>query len=167
MPPEDIPIENLGDKRNGLRIHDLDDLFGMMRTLMDGFVILQKDFVDLRNEMKKHVEIEDRIFGKQNAELQKLSNLVKAFPKRKEDGLPDIEGHHNDHVTRMQDAESSSAFWRRIRIGMAEKLIWGTLLVVLFLVVLGVRDEVVDLIKKPPTNTQVIQGIEHGVELTK
>lgn len=76
----------------------------------------------------------DRRFDEILAELRKLNG---AFP-RSEDGSVDFEGHKRYHEEMIQAARAQTEFWRELRLDIAKKGVWGLLIIVCGLVLVGI-----------------------------
>lgn len=67
------------------------------------------------------------------AEVRKINN---AFP-RDEDGEVDHDGHRRYHESLIKAADAQEKFWRELRLDIAKKGVWGILIIVLGLIMVG------------------------------
>lgn len=75
----------------------------------------------------------DRRFDEILAELRKING---AFP-RNDDGSVDFDGHKRYHEEMIAAARAQTEFWRELRLDIAKKGVWGLLIIVCGLVVVG------------------------------
>lgn len=67
------------------------------------------------------------------AELQKING---AFA-RNSDGTVDFDGHRRYHESMIAAAEAQTQFWRELKLEIAKKGVWGLLVIICGLVVIG------------------------------
>ena len=76
----------------------------------------------------------DKCFDEILTELRKLNG---AFP-RSEDGSVDFEGHKRYHEEMIQAAKAQTEFWHELRLDIAKKGVWGLLIIICGLVIVGI-----------------------------
>lgn len=75
----------------------------------------------------------DKRFDEILMELRKLNG---AFP-RNDDGSVDFEGHKRCHDEMIQAAKAQTEFWRELRLDIAKKGVWGLLIIICGLTIIG------------------------------
>lgn len=68
--------------------------------------------------------------------LEELKKINGAFP-RDEEGRVDHEGHRKYHESLIKAAEAQEKFWQELRLDVAKKGVWGVLIIVLGLIMVG------------------------------
>lgn len=76
----------------------------------------------------------DKRFDEVMSELAKINS---AFA-RNSDGTVDHLGHRKYHEAMIEAAEAQTEFWRELRLDIAKKGIWGLLVIVCGLVIVGI-----------------------------
>jgi hypothetical protein len=108
--------------------------------------------------MHEHMTEQARTTREIKAELSDLSTIIHAFPVRRTDGKPDIDGHRTDHESRMMDAAASQKRMDSIKTVIVEKTVSGIYYAVVFLLLMGAKD----LILHPtpdPTISKITQAM--------
>jgi hypothetical protein len=110
----------------------------------------QDAMIQLDRRLTAHMNIEERIVKETNDALYKItkdveavSSLLKAFPK-KHDGSIDVEGHLDDHLTRMTQARASKKWWNDLRDDLAANAVKAAIVFILLLIALGAKEWVLD-----------------------
>lgn len=67
-----------------------------------------------------------------------LEDLAGAFPKD-DDGTPDFRGHHDHHARLIKAAQAQERFWNELRLDVAKKGLWGLLVIVVGLAIVGIQ----------------------------
>ena len=124
--------DEIADLRVTPRDANLNDLFSLVRTVMTDLQLLR---LALENHMKTEEESDTAL----KRELSSLGRLVRAFPKTPT-GEPDIEGHHDDHVTRMGEARAARKRWDQIKNIVVEVIVRGVAYGFIIIFLLGVKD---------------------------
>ena len=75
----------------------------------------------------------DRRFDEILTELRKING---AFP-RNDDGSVDFDGHKRYHEEMIAAARAQTEFWRELRLDIAKKGVWGLLIIVCGLIIVG------------------------------
>lgn len=88
------------------------------------------DEVHLAKSDNAHI---DRRFDEVLAELRKING---AFA-RNSDGSVDFDGHRKYHESMIAAAEAQTQFWNELKLEIAKKGIWGLLVIVCGLVLVG------------------------------
>lgn len=68
--------------------------------------------------------------------LDEIRMLHNAFP-RTDAGETDIDGHRKYHEAMIRSAEAQAEFWRELRLDIAKKGIWGLLIAISGLIMVG------------------------------
>jgi hypothetical protein len=68
------------------------------------------------------------------AELRQMNG---AFAKNP-DGTVDYDGHRKYHESMIEAAEAQTQFWRELRLDIAKKGVWGLLIIVVGLIMVGI-----------------------------
>ena len=68
--------------------------------------------------------------------LDEMHKITGAFAK-KSDGTVDFDGHRQYHEAMIEAAEAQTQFWRELKLEIAKKGIWGLLVIICGLVVVG------------------------------
>lgn len=76
----------------------------------------------------------DARFDEIMAELRQMNG---AFAKNP-DGTVDYDGHRRYHEQMIAAAEAQTEFWRELRLDIAKKGIWGLLIIVVGLIMVGI-----------------------------
>ena len=132
----------------------LDDLFDLIRGLDKKVDNIQKEYLDITGsvnalstaiikhgiDLHEHIQNEENVLKKHTCELERLSLLVKAFPKIKETGEPDIYGHHDYHVGLIESSNQWQRMLARIKTSILTDLVKGVLLIAGLVIALGIRD---------------------------
>ena len=88
------------------------------------------DEVHLAKSDNAHI---DRRFDEVLDELRKING---AFA-RNSDGSVDFDGHRKYHESMIAAAEAQTQFWRELKLEIAKKGIWGLLVIICGLVLVG------------------------------
>jgi hypothetical protein len=88
------------------------------------------DEVRLSNADNTHI---DKRFDEILTELRKING---AFA-RNSDGSTDFDGHRKYHESMIEAAEAQTMFWRELKLEIAKKGIWGLLVIICGLVLVG------------------------------
>ncbi len=88
------------------------------------------DEVHLAKSDNAHI---DRRFDEVMAELQKMTGAFARTP----DGAVDYDGHRRYHESMIAAAEAQTQFWRELKLDIAKKGIWGLLVIICGLVLVG------------------------------
>ena len=88
------------------------------------------DEVHLAKSDNAHI---DRRFDEVLAELRKING---AFA-RNADGSVDFDGHRRYHESMIAAAEAQTQFWNELKLEIAKKGIWGLLVIICGLVLVG------------------------------
>ena len=112
----------------------------------------------LDERLRDHMTMEENGMRLIREELGRLSRIVGAFPVRKSDGQPDIEGHRADHETRIEDAEVVKKRMDGIKATIIEKVISGIFYALVFLLFLGVKDYFSHPISAEAAAKIIVQG---------
>lgn len=88
------------------------------------------DEVHLAKSDNAHI---DRRFDEVLAELRKING---AFA-RNADGSVDFDGHRKYHESMIAAAEAQTQFWNELKLEIAKKGIWGLLVIICGLVLVG------------------------------
>lgn len=88
------------------------------------------DEIHLAQSDNAHI---DRRFDEVLAELRKING---AFA-RNSDGTVDFDGHRRYHESMIAAAEAQTQFWNELKLEIAKKGIWGLLVIVCGLVLVG------------------------------
>jgi hypothetical protein len=75
----------------------------------------------------------DKRFDEVMSELAKINSAFARNP----DGSVDHAGHRQYHETMIQAAEAQTQFWRELRLDIAKKGVWGLLIIICGLVLVG------------------------------
>jgi len=75
----------------------------------------------------------DARFDEIMAELRQMNG---AFAKNP-DGTVDYDGHRKYHESMIEAAEAQTQFWRELRLDIAKKGVWGLLIIVVGLIMVG------------------------------
>jgi len=75
----------------------------------------------------------DKRFDEVMTELAKINSAFARNP----DGSIDHAGHRQYHETMIEAAEAQTQFWRELRLDIAKKGVWGLLIIVCGLVLVG------------------------------
>ncbi len=73
----------------------------------------------------------------QSETINSMMIIFKAFPET-EEGVADIHGHRDDHISRMTSAQESKAWWKHQRDKWAEKAFDGVVIGVVLLIGYGI-----------------------------
>lgn len=76
----------------------------------------------------------DKRFDEILVELRKING---AFP-RNDDGSVDFDGHKKYHEEMIEAARAQTEFWRELRLDIAKKGVWGILIIICGLVLVGI-----------------------------
>jgi hypothetical protein len=68
--------------------------------------------------------------------MEELSKINSAFAKNP-DGSVDHAGHRQYHEAMIQAADAQKQFWQELRLDIAKKGVWGLLIIVVGLVLVG------------------------------
>ena len=68
--------------------------------------------------------------------MMKLAKINSAFA-RNPDGTVDHAGHRHYHESMIEAAEAQTQFWRELRLDIAKKGVWGLLIIICGLVLVG------------------------------
>lgn len=68
--------------------------------------------------------------------LAEVKKIHSAFP-RDRTGETDFEGHREYHETMIRAAEAQAEFWKELRLDIAKKGMWGLIITVGTLIVIG------------------------------
>lgn len=68
--------------------------------------------------------------------LDAVKKIHNAFP-RTVDGDVDFDGHRRYHEAMIRAANAQEAFWNELKLDIAKKGVWGLLIIVMGLAVLG------------------------------
>jgi hypothetical protein len=88
------------------------------------------DEVHLAKSDNAHI---DKRFDEVMSELQKISGAFARAP----DGTVDYDGHRRYHESMIAAAEAQTQFWRELKLEIAKKGIWGLLVIICGLVLVG------------------------------
>jgi hypothetical protein len=69
--------------------------------------------------------------------MDELSKINSAFAKNP-DGTIDHAGHRQYHEAMIEAAKAQTEFWRELRLDVAKKGIWGLLVIVCGLILVGI-----------------------------
>jgi hypothetical protein len=69
--------------------------------------------------------------------MSALTQISGAFA-RNADGSVDYDGHRRYHEEMIKAAEAQTEFWRELRLDIAKKGVWGLLVVICGLILVGV-----------------------------
>ena len=75
----------------------------------------------------------DKRFDEVMSELQKISGAFARAP----DGTVDYDGHRRYHESMIEAAEAQTLFWRELKLEVAKKGVWGLLVIICGLVLVG------------------------------
>lgn len=81
---------------------------------------------------KNEQHIEERL----DELLDEMHKITGAFA-RNNDGSVDFDGHRRYHESMIEAAEAQTQFWRELKLEIAKKGIWGLLVIVCGLIVVG------------------------------
>jgi hypothetical protein len=81
---------------------------------------------------KNEQHIEERL----DELLDEMHKITGAFA-RNNDGSVDFDGHRRYHESMIEAAEAQTQFWRELKLEVAKKGIWGLLVIVCGLIVVG------------------------------
>lgn len=126
------------DKRVVDRDHNLNDLFALVRTIAEDVASLRSEVGSVKQSLASHMVTEEDNVREMSREFNKFSSLYRAFPEI--DDEPDIDGHRNDHLTRMGEARDKKRRLEKARDDVVEIIIKGLTYGVLFLMLTGARD---------------------------
>lgn len=108
---------------------------------------------NLDRRFSTHMEAEEAQYEKFNLELKRLgdevegvSSLIRAFPETSE-GIPDLLGHHNDHATRMAEAQTSKKRWEQIKTSLITDGVKAILIATAVIFGIGLKDWIINLFK--------------------
>lgn len=76
----------------------------------------------------------DKRFDEVMTELQKMGNAFARNP----DGTVDYDGHRRYHEAMIAAATAQEKFWQELRLDIAKKGVWGLLVIVCGLVLVGI-----------------------------
>jgi len=68
--------------------------------------------------------------------LDEMHKITGAFA-RNDDGSVDFDGHRRYHESMIEAAEAQTQFWREMKLEIAKKGIWGLLVILCGLVMVG------------------------------
>jgi hypothetical protein len=68
--------------------------------------------------------------------MDELRKINGAFA-RNLDGSTDFEGHRRYHESMIESAEAQTLFWRELKLEVAKKGVWGLLVIICGLVLVG------------------------------
>jgi hypothetical protein len=68
--------------------------------------------------------------------MEELSKINSAFAKNP-DGTVDYAGHREYHEQMIEAAKAQTEFWRELRLDIAKKGVWGLLIIVCGLILVG------------------------------
>lgn len=68
--------------------------------------------------------------------LDEIKKINTAFP-HDEDGVVDHVGHRRYHEKLMKAADAEEKFWRELKLDITKKGLWGLLIIVLGLIMVG------------------------------
>jgi hypothetical protein len=88
------------------------------------------DEVHLAKSDNAHI---DKRFDEVMSELQKMSG---AFA-RNSDGTVDYDGHRRYHEAMIAAASAQEQFWRELKLEIAKKGVWGLLVIICGLILVG------------------------------
>jgi len=75
----------------------------------------------------------DKRFDEILTELKKINGAFARGP----DGLVDFDGHRRYHESMIEAAEAQTLFWRELKLEIAKKGVWGLLIIISGLVLVG------------------------------
>ena len=81
---------------------------------------------------KNEQHIEERL----DELLDEMHKITGAFA-RNNDGSVDFDGHRRYHESMIEAAEAQTQFWRELKLEIAKKGIWGLLVIICGLVIVG------------------------------
>ena len=76
----------------------------------------------------------DARFDEVMTELRKMNGAFARNP----DGSVDYDGHRRYHESMIAAAEAQAKFWHELRLDVAKKGIWGVLVIVVGLILVGI-----------------------------
>ena len=134
----------------------------------DQFSVLLQAIQAMRSELSvlaqnfyDHTATEEEAYRKITTELSRVSVFHKAFPHN-ENGEPDVEGHKLYHVEKIDDFKTSKKRVEKIKDKVIDILVSGTLVLLLVIMGLGIKDWLHELMNSTPT--EISKSIRESVK---
>ena len=125
---------------------ELAQLFSMITQLIQSQAEVAMKQNEVSSRLDSHMEEEKNTSTRVKSELGAIGEqvkgvaiLIKAFPKN-ESNEPDLQGHHDDHLTRMRQAGVMERRKNNIIDDLVTNLVKGFSYGLMFLVLLGAKD---------------------------
>lgn len=149
------------------RDHTMNEIFDMLRRLLDEQVVIKTQHSDLAAKFRAHMGNEELHFATTNRELSRLADTVEsltvlhqAFPHTP-DGVPDINGHRAFHDGRITESVERRKLWMGIKQSVVNEGVKLVMIGVMVIFALGAKEWIVRNISPEPV-AQVIVVDQEG-----